>query len=176
MRVLVCNIGAAAHEGFDGDAAVYRKYYDKVDILAVRLKSELFPALQSGYEIVHMFSRCSQEGVLSDLADGTLAGTELIRLCSGSRTKLLWIAAANPSASYINGFRAKGSTLNLIMTLDRKGDQFAFFLGKLLSRLSSGEKLPHAWTALAPQKGGPPTSDLPDCIFFAPGPPLSLPR
>jgi hypothetical protein len=174
MRVLVCNIGAENREGFDTDAAVYKKYYGTVSAQGVRRKSELVSAIGSGYDIVHLLSRCSNEGALSDLEDEALGGMELIRICNEHRTKLLWIAASNASSCYMNGFRAKGSPLNLIMTLNRKGDGFTVFLDNLLSRVSSGETLPHAWTALAPQKGAPPKNELPDCIFFAPGPPLSL--
>jgi len=176
MKVLICNVGSAISQGLEADSAVYRKYYGTVDSQSVRGKSELLSALESGSDIVHMFSRCSPDGVLSDLEEGTADGTDLIRACVKYGTKLLWIATANDSSCYIKGFRAKGSPLNLIMTLNRRGDRFPDFLDRLLSRVSSGEKLPQAWMALAPQKGGPPTSDLPDCIFFAPGPPLSLKR
>lgn len=177
MRILICNIGDERREGFDSDAAVYRKYYAAVSEQSVRRKSELLSALEPGYEIVHLFARCSPEGILSDLAEGTLDGTGLIRACNEYRTRLLWIATANASPSYVNGFRAKGSPLNLIMTLNRKGAIFAGFLDRLLSRTSSGEALPKAWTGLAPQKAGAAgQSELPDCIFYAPGPPLLLPR
>lgn len=176
MRVLVCSIGAVASREFEIDSAIYRKYYDAVDVQCVQRRSELLSALGSGYEIVHLFSRCSNDGTLSDLEDKTLNGTELIRICGEYRTKLLWIATANASSCYITGFRAKGSPLNLIMTLDRKGDRFTDFLDKLLSRISSGETLPQAWVALAPQKRDSQKDELPDCIFFAPGPPLSLAR
>jgi hypothetical protein len=174
MRVLICSVGAAVPEGFETDSAVYQKYYKTVVSLSVSRKNELLSAIEGGYDIVHLFSRCSAEGALSDLEDGTFGGTELIHTCARHRAKLLWIATSNASSSYINGFRAKGSSLNLIMTLDRKGDHFKDFLDQLLSRVSSGETLPHAWAALAPQKGGSGKGVLPDCIFFAPGPPLSL--
>jgi len=84
-------------------------------------KASCFQRSDPATMVVHPFGQCSDKGVLSDLEDASLDGTELIRICGEYRIKLLWIATSSASSSYIKGVRTKGSSLNLIVTLDRRG-------------------------------------------------------
>jgi hypothetical protein len=137
-----------------------------VDAVFFSTISDLLGAIKNGYDIVHLFGPLAAGGLLTDASGETLLGTELIQKCCEGNVKLLWVANENKPDDYVRGFNA-GKPLNLIMTLSRCGSKFGEFLEKLLARMSSGETLPAAWTALAPQAEGPWQHDLPSCIFFA---------
>ena len=165
--MLVCSLDPSLRESFEADSSVYLRYYRHVDsafFLGIR---DLLEAIENRYDIVHLFGRLSSGGLLSDTSDATLLGTELIGKCCERDIKLLWIANENKTDDYVRGFKMTGKSLNLIMTINRNGTKFAGFLEKLLSRISGGEMLPVAWTALVPQAEGPWQQDLPGCIFFA---------
>jgi hypothetical protein len=109
-------------------------------------------------------------------ADGTIAansgsgssGASLIQRCCDSDVKLLWLASENKPDGYIKGFNTKGKPLNLVMTVDRKSLKFRKFLETLLSKMSTGQTMPAAWVAVAPQGPKDPRQlDSPACIFAA---------
>jgi hypothetical protein len=165
--VLVCNLDPRFRASFEADSSAYLLYYRRVDTVVLSSIRDLLGVIENGYDIVHLFGRLSPGGLLTDTTNATLLGSELIRKCCKRDVKLLWIANENEPDDYVRGFKATGKSLNLIMTISRNGAKFAGFLEKLLCRISGGEVLPAAWTALAPQAEGPWQSDLPGCIFVA---------
>jgi hypothetical protein len=90
--------------------------------------------------------------------------------------KALMVAAANAPDAYIKGFRTAGRRINLIMTLDRRGQIFSQWLDILLGHLAAGDTLPAAWVKIAPQRAGPEHARIPCCIFHAGNPGATFPR
>ena len=164
-RVLVCSLGDAFLELFESDRLVYSRYYRSVDSSSFSSICDLLGSMEKGYDIVHLFCDLSPGGILTDSKGATVSGTELIAKCCEKNVKLLWIANGNKSDDYMNGFKLNGNRLNLVMTLDRRGQRFSKFLERLISKISGGKTIPLAWVALAPQAKGPWEEDCPSFIF-----------
>jgi len=173
-KVLVCSIESQLEQLLESDRDVYSKYYRSVDSAAFRGINELLTALETGYDIVHLFVHVSPGGLLAGGNDISLLGTDLIRICSERNVKLLWIASENNPDDYVKGFKVAGNHLNLIMTINRNRTKFTDFLETLLSAVSTGETLPVAWMAVAPQAGGTSQRESPSCIFYAGRPDAKL--
>lgn len=166
-KVLVCSLDPRLRDALRTDSLVYSRHYQSVDAALFPSINDLIRALTKGYDIVHLFCPLALGGLLADESGETLLGSELIKKCCEKNVKLLWVANENKVDHYVKGFKPAGRPLNLIMTINRGGEKFAGFLDKLLSRISSGERLPNAWVALVPQAGGPFQEDFPSLIFSA---------
>jgi hypothetical protein len=175
-RVLVSTIGSGSREHLGYDAAVYRRHYSDVEVAVLGSANELCAAIASGYDIIHLVSHLAPGGWITDTTSDRLRGTDLVAKCCERDVKLLWIAGENSADDYIEGFKIAGKPINVVMTISRNGEEFARFLERLLTRTSSGDMLPQAWAALAPQAEGPWQRQLPSCIFFAGRPQARLQR
>lgn len=164
--VLVCSLDPCPTVLLQGDAGAYSRYYKHVDILVFQRISALLRAIELRYDMVHLFCPLAPGGRLVD-ADSTLFGSDLIARCCESGVKLLWVANENNADDYVSGFRAAGRRVNVVMTVDRNGANFDGFLEDLLCRVSQGDTLPSAWTAVVPQAAGEWQKGAPSCIFFA---------
>ena len=79
-------------------------------------------------------------------------------------------ASENPVDNYVAAFPAKQRTgfvePNLVLTLERKGENFVKFFGSLFSLMAQGRTMPMAWVKLAPQGGDSRRMhELPGTIF-----------
>ena len=165
-KALVCGLHPKFDELIKGDSKVYSQFYPSTTVMLFTSTDELLGSIR-GYDIVHLFVDVSPAGTMADTKGNELVGTELIEKCCDSDVKLLWVASDNKPDGYIKGFKVS-KTLNLVMTINRKGSDFSSFLGQLLSRMSSGETMPTAWAALAPQtQRDPRHAHLPATIFSA---------
>jgi hypothetical protein len=163
-KVLVCSLGEQDSPQLKGDAAVYDRYFRHVSASGFGSVAELLRGIDAGYDVVHLFGSLGPNGLIA--ADAALAGSDLISRCCERGVKLLWVARENSPEDYVAGLPAGGKRVNLIMTI-RRNAGFEEFLSAILSRVSRGETLPHAWTKEAPQVPNGPHRDLPSCIFFA---------
>jgi hypothetical protein len=159
---------------FAADSSSYSKYCGAVDAVHLSDIEDLLAFVAAGYDIVHLFCPMLSGGMLIDGKQRTLLGSDLIAHCCKHDVKLLWVANGNKGDDYVQGFRAAGKPLNLIMTLDRCDKRFTAFLEELLKRIATGDRLPIAWVSLAPQGKGPWEQELPSCVFFAGRPKAKL--
>lgn len=166
-RTLVCYFDPKFEGLAKSDAEVYSRFYPLTEVTKFDSAGTLFQSLAKGYDIVHIYADAGSSGRLSDSTKSLITGSELIEKCCDSDAKLLWVASENQPDAYINGFKAKGRRINLVMTISRSGNNFSTFLHKLLSKMAAGETMPVAWAALVPQAEGPWQKELPGCIFFA---------
>jgi hypothetical protein len=165
-KSLLCTLHPKFDELLKTDSKVYSEFYPSTTVMPCTGIRELLEAMK-GSDIVHLFADVSPTGVMADTKGNELVGTELIEKCCNSDVKLLWIASDNKPDGYIKGFKA-AKPLNLVMTINRNGPNFAAFLAQLLSRMSRGETMPAAWAALAPQTPRDPGhAHLPATIFSA---------
>jgi len=56
--------------------------------------------------------------------------------------------------------------MNLVMTLERKGDVYPRFFRRLMEDMITGTSMPEAWVKLAPQ-GPAQQDDIPETVFNA---------
>ena len=107
--------------------------------------------------------------------DGTIGGgtrIELLKWLSNAGAKLIVFASENTVESYIAAFPAKKRTgffePNLVLTLERKGNNFPRFFSALLGLMAKGRTMPMAWVKLVPQDGDSRRmKELPETIFEA---------
>lgn len=164
-KVLVCAIGPGFEEQLKADAGVYTQFYPATTSRTFAEIQEFIEQLgRTEYDVIHVLCNVSQAG---HLAGSEISGTQLIETCCSRDVKLLWIGSSNPPDGYIQGFKAKGRRINLVMTIDRKGEKFPNFLEKLLREMSKGVAMPVAWNQLCPQVPGSEHAESPSSIYFA---------
>ena len=119
----------------------------------------------------HDVPDCDVLVIYCDLrSDGAIDGESraLRDLIDSSSAKIAIVASNNGGDSYMTaGKRNEHDPVNLVMTLDRKGDAFAQFFAKIFSRMFIGESMLSAWVELAPQHSGTKHDDCPETIFAA---------
>jgi hypothetical protein len=162
-RVLVCSLGDLPVDELDRDFSAYQRYLGSVTLQRFADASGLVNAFRDRYDIVHVLTPVTVDG---RIGDSEISGTELIQQAALNNTKLLWIASSNDPKGYIKGFKANGNKLNVVMTVDRRGDCMSNFIGKLLHEMQSGLSMPVAWNKIAPQIPGPEHPDAPATIFY----------
>jgi hypothetical protein len=163
-RVLVCSLGDVPGDELDRDFSAYQKYLGSVTLHRFADANGLLNALRDGYDIVHVLTSVTVDG---RIGDSEIGGTELIQKAALDKTKLLWIASSNDPQGYIKGFKPDGNKLNVVMTVDRRGDCLSNFIGKLLHEMRSGLSMPVAWNKIAPQVPGQEHPDAPATIFYS---------
>jgi hypothetical protein len=166
-KILVCSLGNRFAELVQTDGEIWQRFYSSVTVRNFSAVGELEAAIGQHYDVVHLLCDVSPAGVVADSMGKSLSGTSLIEKCCDSDVKLLWIASDNTAEGYLNGFKARGKRINLVMTLQRRGDHLSRALEKLLSRMCVGEKMPVAWATLWPQVPGTEDPDALASIFFA---------
>jgi hypothetical protein len=166
-KVLACALDNRFDDLLKGDSEVYGQYYRATTTAALPDIQALLGRLEQKYDIVHLLCDVTANGTITDASGHEITGTELIQRCCDQNVKLLWCGSDNPPERYIRGFGARGTRLNLVMTLKRKGPNFPGFLQKLLSRMAYGDTMPVAWNDLCPQIPRSDHPDAPESIFFA---------
>ena len=163
-KVLVCSLDSAFEAELVHDSDTYKQYFQSVTVQRFADADELLNSLRAEYDIVHVLAAVTPDGYLGY---GRIAGTELIERSTNWGTKLLWIASDNDPDGYIKNFKPNGNKLNLVMTIQRRGEHFPSFLNRLLIEMRSGASMPVAWGRIVPQIPGQEHPDAPDTIFFA---------
>lgn len=101
--------------------------------------------------------------------DGIIRGTQssLRKIIRDSRASIAVVAAQNSDQAYVAaGKNARFRRVNLVMTMDRKGESFGRFFQALFEDMLVGTSMPVAWVKLAPQGGQMGGGkDTPDTIF-----------
>jgi hypothetical protein len=162
--ILVCAIGNAP--AFPQDKSIYQPYPNITEYKANSLSDLESFVTGKTFDIVHLF--------VNFAADGTVegqAGIKLLQLLTQADTKLAVFAAGNPAENYRAAFPAterKGvNDMHLVLTLDRKGENFLNFFKGIFEQMAQGKSMPMAWVTLAPQHDGPWMEQMPDSIFEA---------
>jgi hypothetical protein len=103
-------------------------------------------------------------------ATGQVVGSIFLRdLIREAGAYVAVVASENPADSYIRGVgRPDGRwSANIVMCLDRRGDQFAGFFYDLFTAMFAGTSMPVAWVELAPQIPGEEHANTPESIMSA---------
>jgi hypothetical protein len=166
-KVLVCALDARFNELVETDGQIYRQYYPATTTIVFSDTQELTEALKRPFDIVHLLCDALSDGIVKDINGNEISGIELIQKCCENDVKLLWLASDNPPDVYIQGFKARGKRVNLVMTINRNGSKFSDFLDKILFRMFYGDTMPIAWVDLCPQIPGSSHLDSPECLFYA---------
>jgi hypothetical protein len=94
-RVLVCSLDSAFKESLEADSNIYARHYRRVDSVCFSSIRDLLKAIESDYDIIHLFSSMHPGGLIFDDSGTTLLGTKLIAMLmpsfSGLRMKIAGI-------------------------------------------------------------------------------------
>jgi hypothetical protein len=162
--ILLCTIGDAPD--LPQDKTIYQPYSNITEFKANNL-SDLEAFLNGKtFDIAHLFVNFASEGTVEGQA-----GIKLLQLLTKADTKLAIFASGNPVEHYMAAFPAKQrkgvDNMHLMLTLDRKGDNFLNFFKGIFEQMAQGKSMPMAWVTLAPQHEGPWMEKMPECIFEA---------
>jgi hypothetical protein len=103
--------------------------------------------------------------------DGSIGGQDVssIRELAHATDASIVVAACDNSASSIE--RAIGQAgpkkANLVFTLDRNGDGFAWFFADLFKKMKEGKHMLEAWVELDPQGPHSPSASAPQAVLVA---------
>lgn len=168
-KVLVAYFESRFESAANSDFACYSKYYAFTKIEKLNGAADLCSILEGLFDIVHLLAEIAADGQIVEGQGRQSDAAAMLEKSLDRRVALMWIAGESVADHYLKGFRSiQGKPLNLILTLNRKGDAFSQFLESLLSKLATGEKIASAWVAVAPQNSGDPrNAAAPECIFVA---------
>jgi hypothetical protein len=111
-------------------------------------------------DVLFLYAKLTAEGAV---LGSTRSLREIIR---DSGAKVVVVAIANQSGPYIKaGKQQPYGRANLVMTLNRRGDNFGRFFEALFSRMKEGRSMSAAWVELNPQVPGSQQADCPEMIF-----------
>ena len=96
-----------------------------------------------------------------ELQNSLKPANEIIRDAGAS---IVIIATNNPAENYSAIAKGSFGSVNLVMTIDRRGQRFASFLARLFAHMNEGVSMGVAWVKIAPQIPGAGPDDLPAII------------
>jgi hypothetical protein len=113
---------------------------------------------------------CDVLFIYSDIeSDGTVRGSAstLRTIVEQSGAVVVVLASENPGDNYVAVPPNSSDGVNLVMTIERRGDVFTEFFQTLFRQMLLGVPMPVAWVALAPQVPGDEHRRCPGTIFAA---------
>jgi len=144
-------------KGADGEALVEADTRALQSVLGVAERSTLIPL------------KCDVLFVYCDISsDGRIAtsGMSLGDLVRSSGATILVVASENPGPMYIACNKTGPfGRVNLVMTLNRRGERFARFFTRLFEDMKRGTSMPLAWVKLASQNPNVDDPEVPGTIF-----------
>ena len=103
-------------------------------------------------------------------AQGRIAGSALrVRdYIKSAGAYVAVVATENAPESYMKALQPKNDWgANVVMVINRKGDTFALFFGRLFEAMHKGQSMLMAWVDLAPQAPGYDHPDAPGALMIA---------
>jgi hypothetical protein len=106
-------------------------------------------------DVLLLYCYLEPDGSIRDSNQGL---NEIIREAGAS---VAIVASDNDAKNYTAAAKGKKfGSVNLVLTIDRRGEIFGKFFRKLFTAMKQGTSMPVAWNKLAPQI---PRNDHPDC-------------
>jgi hypothetical protein len=171
-KVMVASLGDAPLSDIGAtDATVYSAYFDSVGVAKLPTAAALSDFLVEEHpDILHLYCNLNENGELTDDRGGTLPGGAFLEACRRAGVTLLFFASDNPGDHYSRAFskhrRGPGNGVDVVWTLERRGENFPFFLGELLKGMSKGEPMLKVWVQVAPQAQGEWMEKLPSTVYM----------
>lgn len=100
--------------------------------------------------------------------DSTIYNTSLSLsdIIKQSESLVVIVASENSAENYIKISRNFIKGVNLVLTIDRRGDCFPIFFKNLFELMNKGMTMPLAWSELAPQYPRADHLDCPETVMF----------
>ncbi len=163
-KILLLQIGTLNQSQLDADLTIYCDYYTNVTTKTVNNLKEFIDFISNAsFDLFHLFVNIDKDGNIIDGSDKITVG-KIISVIQARNAKYIFFANDSPSDSYTNGSKGLKHTTNIVMTLERKGNNFSEFFKKVFSKVSKGQTLPVAWNEIAPQIPGVEHDNTPSCM------------
>ncbi len=165
-KILLASIGTNDETLFAADREIYQSHFSDITEHQAESVSDFFEFIRGKtFDIVHLFAEVKPDGTIQDVF-----GYQFLENLSQAETKLVLFASDNSGDNYIK-FSPKDKwenikPMNIVMTLERKGDLFPKFFKSLFGFMALGDTMPQAWVKLAPQNPHL-NHNTPETIFSA---------
>ncbi len=166
-RCLIATIGGQDNTFVADDRRIYEGLFGDVETFEAESLSAFREFLSTtSIDILHLFANITDDRRIEGAS-----GPEFFKNISEANVKIFILASENPGDDLIpfcsEAVNAGAAPMNLVMTLDRKGDSFGRFFKSLFGHMVSGGKtMPQAWVELSPQ-GTTSEIDAPETVFSA---------
>ena len=164
-KILIASIGSDDNQLLSEDRLIYDGYFSDIEIFETRSVHEFYEFIEnSKFDILHLFTNITEDNTIQEES-----GAAFFEHVSQAKIKIFIIASGNDSdrlLDFSSQGKNTGSGMNLVMTLDRKGELFTKFFKSLFGCMLGGKTMPEAWVELAPQNPHI-QHETPDTIFLA---------
>ena len=118
------------------------------------------------YDLLHLLVRVDECGELDDPEGDMIKLAEIVALTAEKHVSYILLAAENKQECYLAATdHGMAPSANLVMTIERRKENFPTFMGTLFRLICKGETMPMAWNKLAPQIEGKDHKDAPCCML-----------
>ena len=165
-KIIIASIGPDDAALVEGDREIYNGFFSDLDTISVNTIEEFYDAISNrACDIFHLLARVSPDHTIQ-----SENGASFFRRLSSLDLKILILASENDADSLIpfctEAPNAGVERVNMVMTLDRKGEVFVRFFKSLFGSMIGGMTMPEAWVQLVPQNPNM-THEAPDTVFSA---------
>ena len=113
-------------------------------------------------DVLMIYARLQDDAKIDGSSDGL---RDIIRKAN---SPIAIVASENDAKSYIAAGKRTGyGQANLVLTLERRGENFTQFFCQLFKEMFRGTSMPMAWVRLAPQGSKTGHENCPETIFAA---------
>jgi hypothetical protein len=161
-KIVLLQIGNVSQSQLDSDKGIYSDFYSNVTTKTVNDLKGLTDFIgNSSFDLFHLFVDIDMEGNIFDGTQNKINIYKLVDLIQTRDAKYIFFAKDNPVEGYNKGAQAIKHTTNVVMTLERKENNFPDFFRKVFSKVSKGQPFPVAWNEIAPQIPGAMHENIP---------------
>jgi hypothetical protein len=116
-------------------------------------------------DVLFLYASVGEDGSVRGTATSTLR-----QLAADAGASILVLASNNTGRHVTAAAKRDGPRqASLVLTLDRKGEDFTKFFHELFAQMLSGKAMPMAWVAIAPQHQSVMPANVPSTIFIPDG-------
>ncbi len=150
----------------NSDKEIYTQYYHKITSHYCSNINDFSKIInENEFNLVHLIVNIDKDGVVNHIEDNQVEFKSLMKTLAIPSVKFVLIGSSNPSEAYIKEVNPNLISASIMMTLDRKGDNFVKFYSKIFEGMNMGKLLPEIWVELAPQNPDLSHENSPESIM-----------
>lgn len=164
-KIVLLQVGTNAQQLLESDLNIYNEYYRTVSSTALKDVNELFQFVETAsFDLFHVFVEISKDGYILDSFENKTTVATIANLMQSNGAKYIVFASNSPAQAYMNAGEYLTHNANIVMTIDRRGDNFTKFFKKIFEKVSKGVPFPEAWHEIQPQGRTTVNECLPETI------------
>lgn len=165
-KVLIASVGLETDSYVLEDRRIYQDYFGDIEIFEAKDIQDFYKYINGNmFDILHLFAAFDDDGSIEGES-----GPDFFRHVVETQIKIFILANDNRGERLVpfcsEAVNAGFGSMNLVMTLERKGDSFVQFFKNLFAKMIKGLTMPQAWVELAPQNVKL-DREIPETVFSA---------